>query len=146
MDTRERLRLRMTREVLRLVRVRDFRAALPPQSDGVSNVVIGFLDDSIKDVLDQINLIGGGSSHVVVPPADLNDWPNGIALLQVLKSDRVVPPEQMTEDDCPVKPESQIGMLLELLKMRRGRSMTFHICRRETTVELVDDGKEVVPV
>lgn len=35
---------------------------------------------------------------------------------------------------------------MELLKVRRGRTMTFHICRRETTVELVDDGKEVMPV
>jgi hypothetical protein len=143
-DTREKLRLRMARDVLRLVRVRDFRAAFPPLAEeGSAPIAIGFRDDTIKDVMDQINQLGG-NAHLVVPPTDGDAWPYRMAIVQVQTSGRRLPPIQNAGDDCRVQPDSEIGMLLELL-MLYGRPMTFHICRQETTVELVDDGKELVP-
>lgn len=145
MDTKEKLRVRMTRDVLRLVRVRDFRAALPPLADGVAPIAIGFRDDSVMAVVEQIGQLGG-NAHVVIPPADLDTWPNGIALLQIQiqKGERASQPEKMTDDDCPVNADSELGMLLALLMVHR-KPITFHVCRHETTVELVDDGKDVVP-
>ncbi|WP_326642801.1 hypothetical protein OG884_05585 [Streptosporangium sp. NBC_01755] len=137
--------MRMTRDVLRLLRVRDFRGALPPLRDGEeSAILVSFLDDTLKSVMKRIALLGG-NVNVVVPPEDLADWPTRMTFLQVTTGGRVAPGYAMTDNDCLVNEHSELGMLLELLRVRR-RTMTFHLCKHETTVELVDDGKDSVPV
>lgn len=141
MDTRERLRMSMTRDVLRLLRVRDFRGALPPLRPGEDAVVlVSFRDDPLSLVMKHIARLGG-SANVVVPPADLDAWPRGMAFLQVTTGSTGTTPTRMTDDDCLVNEGSDLGMLLALLKVRN-RTMTFYFCRHETTVELVDDGKD----
>lgn len=142
MDARDQLRMRMTRDVLRLLRVRDFRAALPPlRPDEDAAILVSFRDDPLKLVLEQVGRLGGGA-NVVVPPADLKAWPNGMAFLQITLGD-VVPPAVEPAEDCLVNEASELGMLLELLKMRK-KTLKLRLCRHETTVELVDDGKDPV--
>lgn len=144
MDSRERLRMRMTRDVLRLLRVRDFRATLPPlRPDEDAAILVSFRDDTLQTVMKGITALGG-NVHVVVPPPDLDSWPARMVFLQVTKSGKVTPPGRMTDDDCLVNEQSELGMLLELLLVRN-RTMTLHLCRHETTVELVDDGQDMVP-
>ncbi len=142
MEAREQLRMRMTRDVLRLLRVRDFRAALPPLRPGDdAAVLVSFRDDPLKRVMEQIVRLGG-SANVVVAPADADAWPRGMAFLQVTTGGVSPAPGRMTDDDCLVNENSDLGMLLALLNARN-RTMTFYFCRHETTVELVDDGKDL---
>lgn len=142
MDDREKIRMRMTRDVLRLLRVRDFRAALPPLRDGEeAAILVSFRDDTLRHVMEQTAALGG-NVHVIIPPEDLSAWPTRLTLLQVITSDPT-PPRLMSDDNCMVNEQSQLGMLLELLRMRN-RTMRLHLCRHETTVELVEDGKDVV--
>lgn len=140
MDVRDQLRMRMTRDVLRLLRVRDFREALPSLRPGEDpGILVGFRDDTLKSVLERVARLGG-SAHVVVPPVDVKLWPSRMAFLQVTKGGQVPPAGRMPGDDCLVNEDSHLGMLLDLLQLH-GRTMTLRICRHETTIELVDDGR-----
>lgn len=83
MDDREKTRLRLTRDVLRSLRTRDSRAALPPSRDGEDTaVLVAFHDETLESVLGRVALLGGDVT-VVVAPQNLEDWPAGAAILQI---------------------------------------------------------------
>ncbi|MEO3856279.1 hypothetical protein [Acrocarpospora sp. B8E8] len=83
MDDREKLRLRLTRDVMGLLRHRDFREKMPALSpDGEVAVMVAFRDDTMEFVMGQVARLGD-ASHVVVPPSDLSEWPARMTLLRV---------------------------------------------------------------
>ncbi|GHE41992.1 hypothetical protein GCM10017673_50240 [Streptosporangium violaceochromogenes] len=82
MNGREETRLRLTRDVLRSLRTRDSRAALPPPRDGEDTaVLVAFHDETLESTLQRIALLGGDVT-VVVAPRDLKEWPTGATVFQ----------------------------------------------------------------
>jgi hypothetical protein len=66
MDERESQRLRLTREVMKLVRHRSLRDALPAlRSDGTAPFVVALPDDSLGDLYQRAATVGG-RVHVII--------------------------------------------------------------------------------
>ncbi|MFF4417136.1 hypothetical protein ACFYY8_31835 [Streptosporangium sp. NPDC001559] len=135
MDAREKTRLRMTRDVLRLLRTRDSRTRLSPLRDDVeSAILVGFRDDTLKFVMERVKLLGGGV-NVVVPIGDLSTWPSHMALLQATTGSN---PDATADDECLVNDNSELGTLVELLRHRH-RTMRLRLCGQEAIIDLMVD-------
>lgn len=82
-DDREKLRLNLTRDVLRLLRNREHREAMPALGPGGDvAVLVAFRDDAVESVLARVARLGG-NAYVVVPPADEGDWPDQMTVARV---------------------------------------------------------------
>lgn len=139
MDAREQTRLRLTADVMRLLRSRDFRTILaPPQT--VAQVFVGLPDDTILAASQRISDLGG-SAHVFI--LSTTDSLSESVLVRMDITAGPCPPPAMSEDDCPVRPNTHLAMLVELLKLRH--TVTFHMHSQETVVRLIDDGRKPVP-
>jgi hypothetical protein len=68
-DDREQERLRLTREVGKLLLHRSFRDALPPlREDGSRPFVVGLLEDTMGQILERVAALGGEAHLIVVMP------------------------------------------------------------------------------
>lgn len=95
MGDREKLRLRLTRDVLGTLRRREIREAMPALSpDGEVGVMVAFRDDTMESVMSRVARLGG-SAYAVVPPTDLSEWPAQMTVLQV-RADLSVPPARVS--------------------------------------------------
>jgi hypothetical protein len=82
-DDREKLRLNLTRDVLRLLRNRAAREAMPALGpDGSVGVMVVFRDDTMESVLSRAARLGG-DVYAAVPPADAGEWPEGMTIVRV---------------------------------------------------------------
>ncbi|MFC3983435.1 hypothetical protein [Streptosporangium jomthongense] len=141
MDAREKTRLRMTCDVLRLLRTRDFRTTLSPlRNDVESAVLVGFGDDTLQFVMERVGLLGG-NVNLIVPIGGLTAWPFHMAFLRITNGGS---PDATADDECLVNENSELGMLMELLCHRR-RTMRLRLRRQETVIELMHDGGLPLP-
>ncbi len=83
----EQLRMRLTRDVLRMLRRREVRAMMPPPGPGrPAAILVSLPEDTVETLLEQVTQLGG-SAHVVIPAAGVEAWPDGMAILHVSTAD-----------------------------------------------------------
>ncbi|MBP2703234.1 hypothetical protein JOL79_05395 [Microbispora sp. RL4-1S] len=115
-------------------------ASFPPEAE--SPVLVAFRDDTLQQVLAKVARLGG-AVHVIVPTMDTVGGPWQIAIAQIRQGAATKDPVSLDEDDCRVTDSSHLGLLLDLMELH-GRTMTIHISRQESTVQLVDIGTDLV--
>ncbi len=146
MDAREAARFRLASQVMRLMRSKDFRDAFRPTDGDVAAIFVGLPDDPIRMVCERTAELGGKAHLVITKSADSLD---GFTLTHIA----VCTPTRSTaaamranEDDCYVVEEgAELSMLIELLRLHRGR-IVLHVSDRETIVRLIDEDLEPIGV
>lgn len=142
MDTRETERVALARKVFGSLRYQDFRSWLPHNDKGSNHpLLIVMHDDSVGRVLELVEHRYGGNAHAVSECPESGD----MELVSFAQSPAGTP-FGASDSDCPVHPEAEYGMLVNLLRISTGPLR----CRALVPgweMELVDNGDAIdVPV
>jgi hypothetical protein len=141
-DKREQERMRLTREVGKLLLRRGFREMLVPlRKDGTRPFVVGLPDDTIRELAGRVARVGGAAHLIVMSPSSTP----GSDRVQVLRvSECEAKPVAELDESCeaPVGEDSTLGMLMEIIKI--DQELCFYIYDRETVVKFLSD--TVLPV
>jgi hypothetical protein len=144
MDEREQRRLQLVGELMRLAGNRElrhnFRAMLPPLTgDGASPFIVGFPDDTLRDIRQRANVLGG-SAHLVI----VTELPGSFRLRILRLSPGGKPIGDLDEDrDCPVSEDSTLEMLLQHIQV--GGRVTYHTYDSDTVIRFLTDSVQDVP-
>lgn len=141
MDDRERERLRLTREVGKLLLHRTFRDALPPlRQDGSRPFVVGLPDDTLRYIAERVAAMGGDAHLIVMTPTHRP----GTERVQVL---RITEGENKPLNDLdesyeqPVSEESTLAMLMSAIKV----DQVFYMYPTETVIRFISDSLQPIP-
>lgn len=135
MDARERARLEVVRRATDSLRFRDFRTSLrDDDGSGETAILAALYDDPISIFFNVAEDLGTGFLVTSTPTG-------GLAILHFTPSqnDAVSTPD---EDECPLHPDSEVGMLVEYVSKVRGPVRCSLYCP-ECDIELVDEGTAV---
>lgn len=142
MDKREQERMRLTREVGKLLLRRGFRELLIPlRKDGTRPFVVGLHDDTIRDIAARVAKVGGSAHLIVMAPSNTP----GSDRVQVLRfTECESKPIGDLDESCeaPVGEDSTLGMLMEVIKI--DQELCFYVYDRETVIKFLSD--TVLPV
>jgi hypothetical protein len=136
-DAKQKERLALASRVLRALRHRDFRNELRETGRSGDHVVLPALpDDTMGTFFDQLRR-SGGTIYIAVPEDE------EITVLSLAQT----PPRphaESAEDDCPIHRDTQIQMVVELLRVIRA---PLPCCEAApgVTLELVDEAPPAVP-
>lgn len=141
MDERERERLRLAREVGKLLLHRSFRDALPPLTqDGERPFVIGLPEDTLGEIAKRVATLGGDAHLIIMTPTHTP----GTERVQVLRitecEDR---PIGDLDESCetPVEENSPLAMLMEAITV----DQTFYVYDTETVIRFISDSVQPIP-
>jgi len=143
MDERERLRLRMTGEVAKLLRERSLRDALPPLAlDGSIPFVVGLPDDTLRDIICRVRVLGS-AAHVIVPSELATAGPFRVRILRISG----VPHKEIADLDesceCPVDDKSTLAMLMDHIEV--GQQFTYYAYDSDTVIRFINDSVQPIP-
>lgn len=140
-DDREQERLRLTREVGKLLLHRSFRDALPPlREDGSRPFVVGLPGDTLGEIVERVAALGGDAHLIVMMPTNTP----GAERVQVL---RVTGDDKQLGDldescEAPVSEDSTLAMLMAAIKVNE----SFYIYPTETVIRFISDSVQPIPV
>lgn len=137
MEEREHLRLRLAREVGKLLKNRSFRAAMEPLTEGAAPFVIGLPDDTIAYLIGRVRDLGSRAYILVV--SDLEDGDAGQWRIRSLLV------QECAHNPCDVDGESEgivsdditLGTLMEVLAV--GDRRTYYAFDLETIIRFITD-------
>lgn len=142
MDERERQRLRLAGEVMKLARHRSLRDVLPPlRQDGAAPFVVGLLDDTLRDVTKRVAALGG-HAHLIVVDELAAEGLTRLRVLRVDPGDKAIT-ELDDERECPVNEDSTLDMLMQHIEV--GGQLTYHTYDSETVIRFLTDSVQPVP-
>jgi hypothetical protein len=142
-DDRERLRLRMTGEVAKLLKNRSLRDALPPLGvEGTIPFVVGLPDDSLREITEKVAALGG-EAHVIVPSEISTSGPFRVRILRVseVASKPIADLDESCE--CAVDENSTLAMLMEHIEV--GGVVTYYTYDSETVIRFINDSMQPIP-
>jgi hypothetical protein len=142
-DDKERLRLRMTGEVAKLLKNRSLRDALPPLgADGTIPFVVGLPDDSLREIAGKVATLGK-EAHVIVVSELSASGPVRIRILR-LSEVAAKPIGDLDEScECAVNENSTLAMLMEHIEV--GQELTYYTYDSETVIRFINDSMQPIP-
>lgn len=133
---REKLRRDDMREISKLLKSADFRGTFSVKDAlGTRPIIVALPDDRMGWAFERVRKMGGSANITFFVGDDL-------AVIGVEPGPADLPVAD--EDDCPVTAETQIGMLLEYLRVRR-RGVHCRLVEPEYTLELLEEPPPAVP-
>lgn len=141
MDKREQERLRLTREVGKLLLHRSFRDALPPLTeDGERPIVIGLPDDTMGEIAAQVAALGG-DAHLIVMSPTRTPGAERVQVLRVTECEDRAIADLDESREAPVGENSSLAMLMEAMRV----DQTFYIYDTETVIRFISDSVQPIP-
>ncbi len=133
MDDRERLRLKLTHQVARMLQNRSLRTVLPPLRNGASTFVVGLPDDTMLDISERVMLLGG-CAHLVV----LTELENCARVKVFLVEESVKDLRDLDDErECVVNGDTSLEMFMAAIEV--GDQLVFHVYESETIVRFIND-------
>lgn len=141
MDKREEYRLRLTSEVMKLVRNRGLRDALPPlREDGTAPFIVVLPDDTMRDIARRAAVLGGRAHLIVVD--ELSGEGTRLRVLRIDPGDKAIT-ELDDQRECPVNEDTTLDMLMRHIEV--GGELTYHTYDSETVIRFLTDSVQPVP-
>lgn len=141
MDEREQERLRLAREVGKLLLHRSFRDALPPLTqDGERPFVIGLPEDTMGEIAKRVAALGGDAHLIVMTPTHTP----GAGRVQVLRvTECEGRPIGDLDESCEsaVNENSLLAMLMDAIRV----DQTFYVYDTETVIHFISDSVQPIP-
>ncbi len=142
MDVKEQRRLALARSVARSLRHWDFYSAYSVKTkDGVRPILVVLPDDSVGTILDRARSYGGAVNLVTEDGKVSCDARVSYVIVQLVPASSPWSVPIRDDVDCRIHPDSEFGMLVEMLRICRG-SMRFNIAA-DYEIELMDNGDDV---
>lgn len=142
MDERERRRLRLAGDVMKLVRNRSLRDALPPlRQDGTAPFVVGLPDDTLGDIARKVDLLGGRAHMVVVEQLPQGES-SRLRVLLIEPGDKAIT-ELDDQNECAVNENTTLEMLMKHIEV--GGAYVYHTFDSETVIRFLTDSVQAVP-
>jgi hypothetical protein len=143
-DDRERLRLRLTGEVAKLLKNRSLRDALPPlTTEGTIPFVVGLPDDTLRDITRKAATLGG-DAHIIVPSEPTAPGrPFRVRILRVSGAPHKEIAELDESRECAVDENSTLAMLLDHIEV--GQQCTYYTYDTETVFRFINDSVQPIP-
>ena len=143
MDDRERLRLRMTGEVAKLLKNRSLRDALPPLgAEGTIPFVVGLPDDTLREITEKVATLGR-EAHVIVPSEISVSGPFRVRILRVSEVASKPISDLDEPRECAVNEKSTLAMLMEHMEV--GETRTYYTYDSETVIRFLNDSVQPIP-
>jgi hypothetical protein len=141
MDDRERERLRLTREVGKLLLHRSFRDALPPlREDGSRPFVVGLPEDTLRQITERVASMGGDAHLIVMSPTH-NQGTERVQVLRVTEGENK-PLHALDEShESPVSEDSTLAMLMDAIEV----DQTFYVYPTEAVIRFISDSVQPIP-
>ncbi len=134
MDDRERLRLKLTHQIARMLQNRSFRAVLSPLRDGTSSFVVGLPDDTMRDIGSRVSALGGWAHLVVV--TELDDC-SRVQVFEVEEGQHKEICDLNDDHECAISNDTTLSMFMEAIKV--GDVRVFHVYDFDTIVRFIND-------
>lgn len=142
MDKREQRRLRLAGEVMKLVRSRGFRDALPPlREDGTAPFIVALPDDTMRDIARRAEVLGGRAHMIVVDELSGQEGTR-LRVLRIGPGDKAIT-ELDDQRECPVNEDTTVDMLMRHIEV--GGELTYHTYDSETVIRFLTDSVQPVP-
>lgn len=126
-----RRRRNAARQVVRALRQRDFHTVLPAGDAGEPlPIVVALPEDSVGSLFEEVRRHTSRTQLLAVPRGR-----NAIAIVQMT----VTRGASRDADPCSIHPDSEIGMMLDLLTETH-RPMTCRVVDPQWRFELIEDG------
>jgi hypothetical protein len=137
MDERQSQRIALMRTMADALRYPDFRHVFPATEPGEIPIIAALWDDPVSLFFEEVGK-AGRPGYLVTREKDAE-----LVIMSFRNSPNHAP---MTDhsDDCPVHPDSEIGMLVEYILEVRG-PVRCNLAFPDCEVTLVDDGDSKVP-
>lgn len=141
MDDRERERLRLTREVGKLLLHRSFRDALPPlREDGSRPFVVGLPDDTLREITERVASLGGDAHLIVVSPTH-KPGTERVQILRIIGGE-YKPLDSLDEShESPVSEDSTLAILMSAIEV----DQTFYVYPTEVVIRFISDSVQPIP-
>jgi hypothetical protein len=141
MDEREQERLRLTREVGRLLLHRSFRDALPPlRADGSRPFIVGMPDDTMGQIAAHVAALGG-DAHLLVMTPTRTPGAERVQVLRVTEGEGKPLGDLDESCEAPVSEDSTLAMLMEAISV----DQTFYVYATETVIRFISDSVQPIP-
>jgi hypothetical protein len=140
-DEREQERLRLAREVGKLLLHRSFRDALPPLTrDGDRPFVIGLPEDTMREIAERVATLGG-DAHLIVMTPTRTPGTERVQVLRVTECDDRPIGDLDESCEAPVGENSTLAMLMEAMTV----DQAFYIYDTETVIRFISDSVQPIP-
>lgn len=141
MDDREQERLRLAREIGRLLLHRSFRDALPPlRKDGARPFVVGLPEDTLGQIGARVAALGGDAHLIVMTPTHTP----GTGRVQVLRISLGESKSLGSLDEShemPVSKDSTLAMLMDAIEV----DQTIYVYPTEAVIRFISDSVQPIP-
>lgn len=143
MDDRERLRLRLTGEVAKLLKNRSLRDALPPLTiERTIPFVVGLEDDTLRSIAERAATLGG-DAHVIVASQLPASGASRIRILRITGDVHTEIADLDESSECAVDENTTLGMLMTCMEV--GQQLTYHTYDTETIIRFINDSVQPIP-
>ncbi len=141
MDEREQKRLRLVREVGKLLLHRSFRDALPPlREDGSRPFVVGLPEDTLGQIAARVAALGGDAHLIVVTPAH-TPGTGRVQVLRMTEGEHKSFGELDESREAPVSEDSSLAMLMNAIEV----DQTFYVFPTEAVIRFISDSVQPIP-
>lgn len=141
MDDREQERLRLTREVGKLLLHRSFRDALPPlRKDGSRPFVVGLPEDTLRQVAERVAALGGDAHLIVMTPTH-RPGTGRVQVLRITAGENKQPGDLDESHESPVSEDCTLAMLMSAIEV----DQAFYVYATETLIRFISDSVQPIP-
>ncbi|HYS31204.1 MAG TPA: hypothetical protein VEM58_02990 [Streptosporangiaceae bacterium] len=141
MDEREQERLRLAREVGKLLLHRSFRDALPPlREDGSRPFVVGLPEDTMKQITARVAALGG-DAHLIVMTPTRTPGTERVQVLRVTEGENKPLGDLDESYETPVSEDSTLAILMDAIEV----DQTFYVYATETVIRFISDSVQPIP-
>jgi hypothetical protein len=141
MDEREQERLRLAREVAKLLHHRSFRDMLPPLTeDGERPFIIGLPDDTMGQIAARVAAIGG-DAHLIVMTPTRTPGTERVKVLRVTECEDRPISDLDESSEAAVNENSTLAMLMDAISV----DQAFYVYDIETVIRFISDSVQPIP-